>query len=62
MRKVLLDDLNMINVIIEESLSDLEHKEPKFIACLLLSQLHAIEQHVIAPELPLFLRIAFRGT
>lgn len=52
----------MINVIIEESLSDLEHKEPKFIACLLLSQLHAIEQHVIAPELPLFLRIAFRGT
>lgn len=46
---------------IESNLADLEHKDPKIIACLLLSQLNASEHRVIAPELPLFMRIALQG-
>jgi hypothetical protein len=45
----------------ESNLAELEHKEPKIIACLLLSQLNASEHRVIAPELPLFMRIALQG-
>jgi CRP-like cAMP-binding protein len=44
----------------ESNLADLEHKDPKIIACLLLSQLNASEHRVIAPELPLFMRIALQ--
>lgn len=45
----------------ENNLTELEHKEPKILASLLLSQLSASEHRVIAPELPLFMRLALQG-
>eukprot|EP00029_Vermamoeba_vermiformis_P006419 TRINITY_DN2511_c0_g1_i1.p1 TRINITY_DN2511_c0_g1~~TRINITY_DN2511_c0_g1_i1.p1 ORF type:complete len:807 (+),score=231.66 TRINITY_DN2511_c0_g1_i1:46-2466(+) len=44
----------------EGNLSELEQKDQKTIAALLLSQLNANEHRVIAPELPLFMRITLQ--